>query len=206
MNFLRKKRLHNAGKPKGFWGRRTLRSMNEEHSDLTDNGLNEIPFKDDFTCLDIGCGGGRTISLLSEKAKNGKIYGVDISETSLKEAKRYNKADIKSGKITLKQASVNELPFPDDFFDVVTAVETFYFWKDKGDCVKEVKRVLKPGGVFMIMLDAYDDGVSDYSEVINEIGLELNTPDFFREIFFLAGYSETDIIIDGVRIYVRGRK
>lgn len=205
MNFFRKKRLHNAGNPKGFWGRTTLFRMNESHRLLTDVGLTLIDFRKDAVCLDIGCGGGRTISELAKRT-NGKVYGVDVSDTAVRLSKRYNFRNVKKGKVVVENASVSELPFADAFFDVVTSVESFYFWKDKKDCVKEVCRVVKPGGCFVLMLDAFDDGKTDYSELVKEIDLELNTPSFFRETFAEAGFSDVDIVIECKRIYVRGKK
>lgn len=179
--------------------------MNRNHKLLTDVGLGLIDFPENAVCLDIGCGGGRTLAELSKRTK-GKVYGVDISDMSVKMSKRYNHWYVKKGKIIVENASVSELPFADGFFDVVTAVETFYFWEDKADCVKEVYRTLKPEGVFVVMLDAFDDGKTDYSELIDEIGLELNTSDELQEIFAKAGFAETDIVIECKRIYVRGKK
>lgn len=205
MNAWKKKRLHNAGMPKGFWGRATLLRMNESHRLLTDVGLTLVKFPENAVCLDIGCGGGRTLSELSKRTK-GKVYGVDVSDAAIKVSSRYNLLNVRKGKIVVEKASVSELPFADAFFDVVTSVESFYFWEDKEDCVKEVFRVMKPGGTFVVMLDAFDDGKTDYSELVQEIGLELNTPSFFREVFTEAGFADVDIVIECKRIYVRGKK
>jgi 2-polyprenyl-3-methyl-5-hydroxy-6-metoxy-1,4-benzoquinol methylase len=51
--------------------------MNLSHSKLTDWGLTHIPVEKHFAILDVGCGGGRTISKLAAMAAQGKVYGVD---------------------------------------------------------------------------------------------------------------------------------
>lgn len=206
MNFFLKKRLHNAGKPKGFWGAVTLGNMNKEHALLTDGGLSKIDVKPDAVCLDIGCGGGRTLSKLSALAPKGKIYGIDISRTSVRCAKNYNIKDVTSEKMQVRVGDVAVLPYPSGKFDVVTAVETFYFWKDKQIAVENVYNVLKKGGEFIVMLDAYKDGSGDMDYVKNEIKYELNTPDEMRTLFDKAGFSSVKIVVEGKKLYAIGKK
>ena len=193
MNFFLKKRLHNAGKPKGFWGAVTLGNMNKEHALLTDGGLSKIDVKPDAVCLDIGCGGGRTLSKLSALAPKGKIYGIDISRTSVRCAKNYNIKDVTSEKMQVRVGDVAFLPYPSGKFDVVTAVENVY-------------NVLKKGGEFIVMLDAYEDGSGDMDYVKNEIKYELNTPDEMRTLFDKAGFSSVKIVVEGKKLYAIGKK
>ena len=74
------KLVENAVKPKGFWGKMMIKLMNKGHSDLTDWALEHIDIKRDFTILDVGCGGGKTVNKLSSMIGNGKVYGIDYSE------------------------------------------------------------------------------------------------------------------------------
>ncbi len=210
MNWLKRKRVSNAGSPKGFWGAVTLTNMNDDHADLTDEGLKKLTLTENAVCLDVGCGGGRTLARLSEIATNGKIFGVDISETAVKCAKAYNIKDVKAGKIKVKMGSASALPFPKETFDAVTAVETFYFWNDKPQAVKNVYEVLKSGGEFIIMLDAYEDGTGSMDEIKEEIdgrfNLELNTPEEIEKMFTEAGFADVKVDICGKRLYAKGRK
>jgi ubiquinone/menaquinone biosynthesis C-methylase UbiE len=72
--------------------------------------------------------GGRTVNKLATIATQGKVCGVDYSEESVAFTKRSNARWIEAGRVEIRQASVSELPFPDNTFDVITAVETHYFW------------------------------------------------------------------------------
>lgn len=96
--------------------------------------------------LDIGCGHGRGLAELAARAATGHVVGVDPSELMVEIATRRNRALIKADRVDVVLASVEKLPFPDDFFDKVLCVHVVYFWKDLDVCLREIARVLKPGG------------------------------------------------------------
>ena len=62
--------------------------------------------------------------------------------------------EIYDGKVKVLEGNVAKLPFEDNTFDIVTAFETIYFWPDIEKCFGEVKRVLKPGGTFLIGMES----------------------------------------------------
>lgn len=192
MNFLIKKRLLNAGNPKGFWGKFTLKNMNSDHAKLVDAGLPYAQINKKDVCLDIGCGGGYTLKRLSEKSEN-KIYGIDISETSVELSEKFNRKGIKNGRVTVKLGSAVAIPFPNETFDLITAVETFYFWENKLKCLASIYNALKKGGRFLILLDDYDDGTNRQSEAVNFIKLELNKPEDIEKMLSEAGFAEIKI-------------
>ena len=142
-------------KPTGWLGRFTLWRMNASHSKLTDWGLAHISVEKNHTILDIGCGGGRTVNKLAAIATEGKVYGVDYSEESVAATKRTNAGWIEAGRVETRQASVSQLPFPDNNFDLITAVETHYFWPELPADMHEVFRVLKAGGTFILIAEVY---------------------------------------------------
>jgi ubiquinone/menaquinone biosynthesis C-methylase UbiE len=115
-------------KPRAWLGRLTLLRMNASHSKLTDWGLAQIGIDKQYTILDVGCGGGRTISKLVEIASQGKVYGVDYSEESVAASKKTNARAIDAGRVEVRHRSVSQLPFSDGMFDLVTAVETHFWW------------------------------------------------------------------------------
>jgi SAM-dependent methyltransferase len=102
--------------------------MNSSHSKVTDWGLKHVSIANHDTILDVGCGGGRTVNKLAAIATQGKVYGVDYSEESVAFTERTNARWIEAGRVEIRQASVSQLPFPNNTFDVITAVETHYFW------------------------------------------------------------------------------
>lgn len=142
----------NMRKPKGKLGNIQLKSMNKEHTPVSLWGLKHLNIKSDDVILDIGCGGGININRMSKKAK--KVYGVDYSIESVKLSREVNLQEIYDGKVEVLKGNVADLPFEDDTFDIVTAFETVYFWPDIEKSFGEVKRVLKPGGIFLIGMES----------------------------------------------------
>jgi ubiquinone/menaquinone biosynthesis C-methylase UbiE len=144
--------------PTGALGSRMLRVMNRTHATLTDWGLQYVPVERNATILDVGCGGGRTVQRLAALAPGGVVHGIDYSAASVAASRATNARDIESGRVQIQLGSVAALPFPDQTFDVVTAVETHYYWPQLPANVREVFRVLKPGGMFALIAETYRGG------------------------------------------------
>lgn len=141
----------NMRKPQGKLGNFQLKSMNKEHTPVSLWGLKHLNIKSDDVILDVGCGGGINIKRMAQDAK--KVYGIDYSIESVNLSKEVNEKLIDEGKVEIMKGNVKDLPFEDNTFDIVTAFETVYFWPDIEKCFKEVKRVLKPGGIFLIGME-----------------------------------------------------
>ena len=141
----------NMRKPQGKLGNIQLKSMNQEHTPVSLWGLKHLNIKSDDVILDVGCGGGINVKRMAKSAK--KVYGIDYSIESVKLSKEVNEKLIDEGKVEIIEGNVKSLPFEDNTFDIVTAFETVYFWPDIEKCFAEVKRVLKPGGIFLIGLE-----------------------------------------------------
>ena len=98
--------------------------------------------------LDIGFGNGYLVRKLSDKNIQ-KICGIEISPDMLKVTCRKSEKKIEQGKVELLLANVQDLPFENDVIDKVYTINTVYFWKDIHRGFAEIKRVLKPDGVFL---------------------------------------------------------
>lgn len=145
-------------KPRGWLGKRIVRAMNQTHATMTDWGLQQITIPKNAAILDIGCGGGRTASKLAKAAPEGTVVGLDYSAASVAVSRETNAERIKTGQVKIEFGSVAALPFPDYTFDLVTAIETHYYWPDLLANVREVRRVLKPGGTFALIAETYRGG------------------------------------------------
>lgn len=108
----------------------------------------QIKNKNNLEILDAGCGTGGMILCLQQF---GKVQGIDLS----KEALNYCR---KRGLKNIFQASVEKIPFPDKTFDLITSFDVLYHqWvKDDLVAIREIYRVLKPGGYFLVRVPAYD--------------------------------------------------
>jgi ubiquinone/menaquinone biosynthesis C-methylase UbiE len=172
--------------------------MNSRHSKVTDWGLSHISIDKCDTILDAGCGGGRTVNKLAAIASQGKVYGVDFSGASVAFARRINKQWIDTERVEIREASVSQLPFSADVFNLVTAVETHFWWPDLPSDMREVLRVLKPGGVLIIIAEVYKGANTVTAKLAEKYallsGMKLLTANEHRELFTNAGYSDVKII------------
>ena len=190
--------LNPCSKPTGLLGRFVLWRMNSSHSKLTDWGLAQNSIEKHYTILDVGCGGGKTVSKLAAMATQGKVYGVDYSEESVAVTKKINAQWIEAGRVEVRHGSVSQLPFSDGMFDLVTAVETHFWWPDLPADMREVFRVLKPGGKLIIIAEVYRGANAPSSKLAEKFasraGLKLLSVDEHRELFTNAGYSDVQVI------------
>lgn len=203
-------RLGNPAKPTGEAGEEMLLRMNESHFAVTGWALGHWELKESDTVLDIGCGGGATLKRLSERITAGRLFGVDYSPVSVELSKKTNAADISSGKMTIAEVSVSALPFTENSFDKIITVESFYFWGSPAEDLREVLRVLKPNGDFLLAADIYGkDGLSAHAlENIRQYNMRNPSLAEFHALFENAGFSEISIHTKSGTdwICVRGRK
>jgi len=142
-------------KPMGPIGKIMLRIMNHAHRDIFYLGIENITINENCKLLDLGFGGGTALRLLSKKYNNIKLFGIDFSKEALKTGTKNNKKDIESGKIKLFQGDIGEIPFSDNYFDIITAFQTHYHWKDLDKKINEIYRVLNKNGQFIIVAEKY---------------------------------------------------
>jgi len=196
----RSSRVNQCQNPIGWLGRLVLRNMNSRHSKVTDWGLSHASIGKQDIVLDVGCGGGRTVSKLAAIATQGKVYGIDHSKESVTTATRTNKHWIDIARVVVREASVSRLPFADGVFDVTTAVETHFWWPALPTDLREVLRVLKPGGRLIIIAEVYkgseaftSKAVERYSE---KTGMALLSVEEHRGLLTNASYSEVQVMTE----------
>ena len=181
-------------KPKWGVGRLYAWLMNRSHVGLTAWGLEHVSIEKDDTILDIGCGGGRTVRSLAAIATDGKVCGIDHSADSVAVARKVNSDLIAAGRVDIQQSSVSRLPFPDSTFDLVTAVETHYYWPDPVNDLREILRVLKPGGSLAIIAEMYKRSERDalYPLIMKLLGGRCPSVREQRDLFAAGGYAAVE--------------
>jgi ubiquinone/menaquinone biosynthesis C-methylase UbiE len=181
-------------KPSGWLGRRVVRAMNLSHATMTDWGLQQVTVPKNATILDVGCGGGWTVRKLVALAPEGKVVGLDYSSASVAVSRDTNAREIEAGRVRIEQGSVAALPFPDRSYDIVTAVETHYYWPDLPANVREVLRVLKPGGTFILIAETYRGGPFRllYGLVMPLLRAAFLSDAEHRDLLTQAGFTEVE--------------
>ena len=191
---LLSKIFSNTRKPEGFWGRMMVTGMNGgSHAAMASWGLDIANVPADGEIIDIGCGGGANLARLMDRSLRTKVTGVDYSSVSVEKSRNVNADAIARGRCKVLEASVASLPFKDDTFAMATAFETVYFWPDIEKSFAEVRRIIVPGGKFLIVNE--DDGLSGNNEKWEKMieGMHTYTPDELKANLSAAGFR--DIVV-----------
>jgi ubiquinone/menaquinone biosynthesis C-methylase UbiE len=152
--------------------------------------------------LEIGFGPGVGIERLAAQAKNGLVAGIDISDVMVRQASRRNTATVKAARVELRQGTAEKLPYSDQRFDKVLAINSLHIWADARSGLQEVYRVLKPNGLIAIV-EQPPTKVRDESEM-KQRGEEIRT------LLVESGFKDVETIyatLDrGMSVFVRGRR
>ena len=155
-------------------------NMGEIH-DVKLTGENEI--------AGVNATGGRNAGELLQKYPKAKVTAVDYSPLSVEKSQEYNKDMIAAGRCIMQQGDVSALQLPKAHFDLATAFETIYFWKDLEKCFAQVAGVLKDGGTFLIVneSDGTDKSSLQFEKIID--GMKCYTPQEIASALKTAGFS-----------------
>lgn len=180
----------NPANPAGEAGRAMLARMNAgAHEKLAEWGLAHVSFAAGMEALDIGCGGGANLARLLARMPQGRAHGIDVSPLSVEVSSRFNAQAIEEGRCTVGLGDASSLAFGDGSFDVITAFETVYFWPDMPSALREVVRVLKPGGVFLVCNEANGSRAADYELAAAIEGMTMYTALDLRALMEEAGLA-----------------
>ncbi|MCR5685144.1 MAG: class I SAM-dependent methyltransferase [Lachnospiraceae bacterium] len=187
---LYKKFVSQTRKPEGILGKMMVNGMNGGHAQMADWGMSHLKNIVPEEIVDIGCGGGRNAGELLKKYPGSKVTAIDYSEVSVEKAAAYNAETIKSGRCTVQQGDVSALTLPEEKYDLATAFETIYFWPGLEKCFAQVAKVLKPGGIFMIVneSDGTDEASLKFEKIIE--GMKCHTPEEIESALKSAGFSK----------------
>ncbi len=144
------------GKPSGLFGRFIGNKMAQGNAYDASWTISLLDIQPESRVLEIGFGPGVSTQFASEKAPKGFVAGIDHSRTMVQAARKRNATAIRAGQMDLKQGDVASVPYPDQSFDRAFSLHSIYFWDNPLDSVKELRRVLKPGGLLAITIQPKD--------------------------------------------------
>ncbi|MCK2244196.1 MULTISPECIES: class I SAM-dependent methyltransferase [unclassified Crossiella] len=96
--------------------------------------------------IELGCGPGVAIAALASRASRGLVVGVDHSQVMISQASRRNRSAVRAGRVRLTHTPVEQLSISDGPFDAALAVNTVGMWPDPTARLRELARLLRPGG------------------------------------------------------------
>ena len=199
-----KKQKENPARPQGAVGEHMLDRMNVSHEPLRSFAFPLLPWRSGMRILDVGCGGGAAIAEMLKLSPGSIIDGIDYSEVSVRKSSLLNQAFLGT-RCFIRQADVTALPFDDNTFDLVTAVETVYFWPDIRAGFREILRVLKPSGTFAILNEGCDPDHNDWPTI--DGFMKIYRPEELEALLSACGFEHAETARgDRQNICVTGRK
>lgn len=178
-------------KPHGEEGIETIKNMNENHKHISEFAFECIDVKSDDKILDVGCGGGVNIEKFL-KITHENVDGLDYSQVSVEESIRRNQKAVGEKRCEIIHANVCKMPIENETYDLVSAFETIYFWPDIENTFKEVFRIIKPNGQFMIAQGTDGNHPDDEKWLASVEGMNIYTGRDLEKYLLDAGFKSVE--------------
>jgi len=137
-------------RPSGLLGRYIGRQMARDHRPENEWAVAQLGLRPADHVLELGCGPGVALQLAAQLVPQGRVAGIDYSGTMLRAARRRNAVAVRRARVALYHGNVACLPFADGSFDKAFGIHTVYFWPEPLAVLREIWRVLKPGGALAL--------------------------------------------------------
>jgi len=171
------------------------RGMEQRHWHTAKHALARMPVERGETVLDLGTGSGYVLRALRETADIGRGYGLDASPKMLRNARSYTD-DPAVGYV---RGDFDSLPLAAGSVDHAFSMEAFYYARDPHGTLRELRRVLRPGGTFYCAVNYFEESVHSHGWQ-EGIDVEMTRWDAetYRDAFREAGFvvAEQDRIPD----------
>ncbi|MBI1814201.1 MAG: class I SAM-dependent methyltransferase [Deltaproteobacteria bacterium] len=178
--------------PTGLLGRFIARIMAAETAEANVELLSLLNPQPTDHLLEIGFGHGRTIERAAAQVPHGIVAGVDLSEEMVRMATHHLRHLIREQRVDLQLGDSAHLQYPDGRFDRAYSLHTLYFWPDPQQHLREIYRVLKPGGRFVIGFGPRDDEKASAS--FPATVYRFYTSDEVRDLLDQVGFRDIDMI------------
>jgi arsenite methyltransferase len=161
-------------------------SMEEGHRPVGEQAIDLMNIPTDARVLDVGCGSGWATRLMAENARSGRVVGIDISDEMIRVARE---SSASFSNVEFQIASAEKLPFEDGEFTHAFSMESLYYYADILGALKEIKRVLGPGGLFFTIVDLYEENRPSHQWIDQlKVPVQLLSSAAYRGLFEQAGF------------------
>jgi ubiquinone/menaquinone biosynthesis C-methylase UbiE len=177
------------GNPDSETGIAVAEYMNRANRTLSEAAYRRLNVAASQHVLEIGFGNGQFIAMLVGMAEATRYAGVDISRTMVDQANAANRTLAEAGRVDIRLASVDALPFASATFDRAVGVNTLYFWPDPVAGLKELRRVLKPEGLLLLACVSPETAATS-PWMKQEFGFSIHGVSQITELHRAAGFSD----------------
>ena len=161
--------------------------MEKGHGPVGEQAIERMGIPGDARVLDVGCGSGWASRLMAKKAVSGRVVGIDIADEMIRRARETSAA---LANIEFQVASAEKLPFSDGEFTHAFSMESLYYYADMLGALREIKRTLEPGGLFVSVVDLYLENQPSHQWVDQlKVPVQLLSTSQYRSLFEQAGFT-----------------
>lgn len=133
--------------PSGLVGRLILAPLwNRRNAALNDAAFEHLELGTRERVLEVGFGGGYLLGRMARTVTQGLLAGVDVSPAMVASCMRRHSALVRAGRLELRCAPAEEIPYPSCHFTRACSVNSIMYWHDAPRAIAELRRVLVPGG------------------------------------------------------------
>ena len=177
--------------PTGFAGRLILRMMNVMHGSIYTNTADVARLQPDDDVLDVACGNGHFLKKYASHARS--VAGLDLSELCIELAKKKHRKGIEAGTAEFIRGDASKLPWEDSRFSAVTSMGSFVGFPQQLESLKEMYRVLRPGGRVVLSIEWNAEDGKDHTDKTEKYGIRIRTEDELRQMMAEAGFPQASI-------------
>lgn len=160
--------------------------MEKGHRPVGEQAIELMAISRDARVLDVGCGSGWATRLMAAKARDGRAVGIDIADEMIKLARE---SSMSTSNVEFRIAGAERLPFRDAEFTHAFSMESLYYYADIPGALREIKRVLEPGGRFVTVVDLYQENLPSHQWVDQlKVPVQLLSSAEYRSLFEHAGF------------------
>lgn len=188
---VEKKKISQFVLPRGFEGRIRFIFMNMGHKSIYDNSAKALKLQPEDDLLEIACGNGYFLKKYASHVHS--VAGLDLSELCVKLATKNNKERVVTGSAKFVQGEASQLPWEDGKFSAATSMASFMIFPKPLESLKEMYRVLRPGGKVVVSIEFNAEDGKDHSKDIKSYGMWLWKEDDVRNLLKEAGFSDITI-------------
>jgi ubiquinone/menaquinone biosynthesis C-methylase UbiE len=136
--------------PSGIAGNLAGRLWNRRNASLNEVAFDSLALNSTDRVLEVGFGGGYLLGRMSTVVTEGYLVGVDISPAMVATCEKRFRQFIRQGKLELRCAQVESLPFPSEYFTKVCSVNSIFYWQNVQRALSEIERVLTKDGFVVL--------------------------------------------------------
>ena len=186
-----KKRLPQHALPRGLAGKITYSLMPLGHKPIYENVARLLDLQSDDDLVEIACGNGHFLQKYASHVRS--VVGLDLSALGIELANRKHADRVVAGTAEFICADASKFPWDDGMFSVATTMGSLPLFRNPRQALKEIHRVLRPGGRAVLSIEWNAEDAKDHSRQVEKSGYCIWTERQVRSMLEEAGFSKVEI-------------